>query len=330
MPRVFADAGLTSLRRSPEPNGQQQRVRGFFRELSRNKTLYLMALPAIILLIINNYIPMFGAIIAFKNINYVDGIFNSPWCGLKNFEFLFASGQTVEFTRNTLLYNAIFIVINTICSIAIAICLNELKSRRLSKFYQSTMFFPGLLSMVVVSYLVYAFLQPQYGFINKAILPLMGLKPVEWYNVGHYWMFILPIVNLWLGVGYSSILYLSTIVGMDSEIYEAAYVDGASKLQQIFKITLPQLVPLIIILTLLAIGNIFRSNFGLFYQVPRDQGQLYAYTQTIDTYVYRALALLGDIGMSSAAGLYQSVVGFILVIGSNLIVRKIDKEYALF
>jgi len=291
--------------------------------------LYLMALPGLIYLFINNYMPLPGIIIAFKKYSAKLGIFGSPWVGLKNFQFLFKTSDAWIITRNTLLYNFGFIIINTVLAILVAIILSELRSR-MKKFYQSAILLPNLISIVIVSYLVFAFLSVDNGFINKTILPLFGINPVKWYSDTSPWPFILILVSAWRSVGYMCIIYLAAIIGFDKSYYEAALIDGASKMQQIFRITIPLLKPTIILLTMMAIGRIFYSDFGLFYQVPQNQGALYSVTNTIDTYVYRGLLQLGNIEMSSAAGFYQSVVGFILVLSANLLLRKIDRESALF
>lgn len=290
----------------------------------------MLLVPGVLYLLLNNYLPMFGIVIAFKDINYAKGIFGSEWVGFKNFEFLFATKDAWLITRNTVLYNAVFIVLHAVVPVAFAIALNELRVRLLARTYQSIMFLPHFLSMIVVSYLGYALLSGEYGFLNKAVLEPLGLNPVSWYSEAKYWPFILPIVNIWKHVGYYSIIYLAAIIGIDQEYYEAAHIDGASKWQQITRITIPLLQPVIIVMTLLQIGKIFNADFGLFYQVPLDSGALYPTTQVIDTYVYRALLNLGDIGMSAAAGLYQAFVGFVLVLTTNYAVRKIDKESALF
>jgi putative aldouronate transport system permease protein len=281
-------------------------------------------------LFINNYLPMFGLTIAFKDINYAKGIWGSDWIGWKNFEFLFMTKDAWRITRNTILYNAVFIVLNTVLAIAVAILLNEVRKRFLARFYQSVLLLPYLISMVIVGYLVLAMLNLENGFLNKIVLPAFGIDPISWYTKPEYWPYILTIVNLWKNIGYLCIIYLAAIVGIDPEYYEAATIDGANKWQQIRSITVPLLMPTIIILTLLAIGRIFYADFGLFYQVPLNSGPLQPTTDVIDTYVYRALITLGDIGMSSAAGFYQSMVGFVLVLVSNLIVRMKDKDQALF
>ncbi|WFR57628.1 ABC transporter permease subunit [Anaerocolumna sp. AGMB13025] len=298
-------------------------------QFKRCLPLYFMALPGIIYLFINNYMPLPGLVLAFKKFNARKGIFGSDWAGLSNFKYLFTTQDAFIITRNTILYNLTFIVINTVCAIAVAIILAELTSK-VKKFYQSAILLPFLISAVIISYLVFAFLSTENGFVNNSILKPFGIEGISWYTEKKYWPFILILVNTWKTVGYNCIIYLSTIVGFDRAYYEAASIDGASKWQQLRRITIPLLKPTIIMLTLLSIGRIFYSDFGLFYQVPQNSGALYSVTNTIDTYVYRGLLELGDITMSSAAGLYQSVIGFILVLSANLIVRKVDSENALF
>ncbi len=291
--------------------------------------LYVMMIPGLAYLIINNYMPMPGLVIAFKNYSAKKGIYGSPWCGFANFKYLFVTEDAWIITRNTILYNVAFIIINTFLSIAVAIILSELTSR-FKKFYQSAILLPHLLSTVIIAYLVYGFLCVDTGFINTSILAAFGQEPIMWYTETKYWPFILIFVSAWKSVGYSCIVYLATILGFDRAYYEAAIIDGCNKMQQITKITIPMLKPTIIMLTLMAVGRIFYSDFGLFYQVPMNSGQLYPVTQTIDTYVFRGLLQLGNVSMSSAAGVYQSLIGFVLVLGANLAVRKIDPESALF
>jgi len=292
--------------------------------------LYLMMLPGAIYIIINNYIPMFGMVIAFKQVDFSKGILGSDWVGLKNFEFLFATEDAMVITRNTILYNLAFIVLYLFLGILFAIFICDVANKRLKKVYQSAILFPFLMSMVIVGYIVYAFFSMQNGIVNKSILPMFGQEPIFWYNEAKYWPAILVFVNTWKGVGYGCLIYISAINGIDPTYYEAAELDGAGKLKQIWHITLPCILPSIITLTLLNIGRIFYSDFGLFYQVPRDSGMLYSTTNVIDTYVYRGLMRQGNIGMSSAAGVYQSIVGFCLVLLSNLVVRKVSRENALF
>ena len=292
--------------------------------------LYLMMLPALLYLLINNYIPMAGMVIAFKKLNFAKGIWASPWAGLKNFKFLFASRDAWVITRNTLLYNVAFILVNMVIGIAIAILITEVRNTKLKKIYQSAILLPFLMSMVILSYIVYALLSAENGLVNNSILPLFHMDPIQWYQKPKYWPAILIIANCWKGVGYGCLIYIASLIGIDPSFYEAARLDGASKWQEITKITLPSLVPTIITLLLLSIGRIFYSDFGLFYQVPMNSGVLVSTTNVIDTYVYRALIEQGNISMSSAAGVYQSLVGFCVVMLSNWIVRKVDKDQALF
>ena len=292
--------------------------------------LYLMMLPALLYLLINNYIPMAGMVIAFKELNFAKGIWASPWAGLKNFKFLFASKDAWIITRNTLLYNVAFILVNMVVGIAIAILITEIRNTKLKKIYQSAILLPFLMSMVILSYIVYALLSAENGLVNNSILPLFHIDPIQWYQKPKYWPAVLIIANCWKGVGYGCLIYIASLIGIDPSFYEAARLDGASKWQEITKITLPSLVPTIITLLLLSIGRIFYSDFGLFYQVPMNSGVLFPTTNVIDTYVYRALIEQGNISMSSAAGVYQSLVGFCVVMLSNWIVRKVDKDQALF
>ena len=300
------------------------------REFKKNLPLFLIALPGLIYFFINNYIPMGGIFIAFKKIDYAKGIFKSDWYGFKNFEFLFQTKDAWIMIRNTLLYNLAFIILGTICAVCIAILMAEVSKYFASKIYQAGLILPNLVSMVVVAYLVYAFLNPETGLVNNAILDKMGIGTVNWYSEAKYWPFILVIVQLWKTAGYSSIVYIASITGIDQGVYEAARIDGASKMKQIFSITLPMLKPTVIIMVLMSLGRIFASDFGLFYQVPMNSGALFNVTQTIDTYVYRGLMTYGNIGMSSAAGLFQSVIGFSLVMIANAIVRRLSAENALF
>jgi putative aldouronate transport system permease protein len=302
----------------------------FISNVRKYRVFYVMLLPGIILLLINNYLPMLGVLIAFKNINYADGFLASPWSGFNNFKFLFSTEVAWTITRNTLIYNTIFILANLIIGISMAILFNEMRSKVLAKFHQSTMFLPYLLSWVVIGYLVFAFLGPERGLLNTSVFPVLGWDPVDWYSQPEFWPYILPIVNTWKNVGYFAVIYLAAMLGIDPEYYEAALIDGATKREQILNITLPLIRPVIIVMTLLQIGRIFYADFGLFFQVTQNAGAIYPTTQVIDTYVYQTFLVMGDIGMSSAAGLYQALVGFILVLLTNLVIRKISKEDALF
>ncbi len=297
--------------------------------------LYIMMIPGGLYLLINNYLPMAGVVIAFKNLQFkkasiIQIILDSEWVGFDNFKYLFKTKDAFIITRNTLLYNLTFIILGTIVAVMVAIFLNDIKNKYMVKFLQSAILLPYLISMVIVSYLGYAFLSSETGFLNNSLLPLFGMEKISWYTQPQYWPFILVGIQLWKTVGYTCIVYLASIIGIDPEYYEAASLDGASKIQQIKHITLPLITPVITLMVLLSIGRIFYSDFGLFFQVPLNSGQLYPVTNVIDTYVYRGLMQLGDISMSSATGLYQSFVGFTLIMISNFIVRKVNKDSALF
>lgn len=300
------------------------------RKFKRYLPVYLMMMPGLLYLLINNYLPMGGLVAAFKQVNFTTGIWNSPWVGFKNFEFLFKTDEAMIITRNTILYNLAFIVIGIVFGIFLAILISEIINERARKLYQSAVLVPFLMSIVIVSYIVYAFFSAENGMINNTILRLLGKDPVNWYSEPKYWPFILIFVHTWKGIGYGCLIYLSTIIGIDKSLYEAASLDGAGKWKQIRHVTLPALKGTVIVLMLLNIGKIFYADFGLFYQVPMDAGQLYNATNVIDTYVYRSLLKLGNTGMAAAAGFYQSIVGFVLVMASNLIVRKTNPENALF
>ena len=316
------------------PAVKKKKNKGFLHELRTNWPLFLMLAPGAIILIINNYIPMFGVIIAFKRYrfhgNFFKSLIKSDCVGFKNFEFFIKTPYAWQMTRNTLLYNFAFIILGLIIPVFCAIALTELKNKRISKIYQSVVFLPYFLSWIVVSYLAYSFLSIENGFVNKSILAPLGVAPVEWYSEPKYWPFILVFFQLWKYTGYNIVVYLAAITGIDPEYYEAAQIDGATKWQQIRHITIPMLQTLMIILTLLAVGRIFNADFGLFYNVPRNSGTLQPATQVIDTYVYSALRNTNDIGMASAAGTYQAVVGCITVFTANMIVRRINKDSALF
>lgn len=299
----------------------------------RNKELMLLAVPGLIWFLVFAYLPMIGIVIAFKQYritsdNFFVNLWNSAWVGLDNFKFLFSSSDAWIITRNTLFYNFVFIILGLVIPIMIAIALNELLNKKFAKFYQSAMFMPYFLSWVVVSYCLFAFLSPESGLVNS-ILSGLGMDPISWYNEPGYWPYILIFMSQWKGVGYNTVIFLAALVSLDKSLYEASMLDGATKWQQIRYITLPLLKPVVIILFILAVGRIFYSDFGLFFQLPRDSGALYSVTNVIDTYVFRSLMSLGEIGMSSAAALYQSIVGFILVMITNFIVKRIDKDRAL-
>ena len=297
------------------------------KRFKNNKELLLLTIPGAIWFLVFAYLPMFGVIVAFKRWRIHGGFFeslmNSKWVGFDNFKFLFQSSDAWLITKNTVLYNIVFIILGIVLPVTLAILLNELLNKKLAKFYQSSMFLPYFLSWVVVSYCLYAFLSPEKGYVN-GILQSMGGKGISWYTEPKYWPFIIIFMSQWKAVGYGTVVYLASICGIDKSYYEAAMIDGASKFQQIKYITVPLLKPVMIIMFITSIGGMFRGDLGLFYQLPKDSGALYPVTNVIDTYVYRGLMNLGDIGMSSAASLYQSFVGLILIVTSNAIVRKVD------
>ena len=294
----------------------------------RDLSLLTLAVPAIALIFLFCYVPMAGVVIAFKNINFRLGIFGSPWVGLQNFMFFFTSNDAWMVTRNTLCYNAVFIVLGTSLSVLFAVLLNEVRSRRMVKAYQTVFFFPYFFSWIVVAYMLYSFIGPR-GVISSRLLQAFGLR-YDFYTTPGIWPGLLVFVQLWKTIGYNSVIYYAGIMGISEEYYEAAAIDGATRPQMIRAITLPLIKPMVIMLTLMSIGKIFYSDFGLFFFVPREVGALYPVTQVIDTYVFRLLRSSGDIGMSAAAGLYQSAVGFALVLASNAIVRRLDPDSSLF
>lgn len=297
--------------------------------LKKSMPLTLMALPGILLMAIFKYLPMSGIILAFKRFNVREGIFGSRFIGWENFKFLFRSSDAWIITRNTLLYNLAFIALDVIFAVTFAIILNELLHKKRAKLFQSIYIAPYFLSWVAVSFVAYAFLSTDNGLLNH-LLSGFGKEPVSWYVQSKWWPLIIIVFEVWKTVGYSTVMYMGALTGIPNDYYEAALVDGATKWQQIRHITIPCLKTMMLVLVTLAIGRIFFSDFGLFYQLPRNSGPLFSTTNVIDTYIYRALKETGDIGMSAAANLYQSVVGFVMVVAVNFIIRRMDKESALF
>ena len=302
------------------------------------KTIFLtsMVLPGAIWFFFLRYLPMAGIVLAFKNYKvypknptFWNNLMHSAWAGLKNFEFLFATTDSWIYIRNTICYNVVWIILGLVIAVAFAIMLHELTNKFVAKTYQTLMFFPYFLSWVVASYFLLAFLDPTKGLIDHFLLS-KGLEKIDWYNTPKYWPFILTICNLWKNIGYSSILYLAAITGIDTTQYEAAAIDGATKWQQIFYVTIPNLRPMICILLIMNVGKIFNSDFGLFYTVPLNSGSLFSATQVIDTYIYRVLTATNNIGMSTAGGLLQNAVGFVCIMFANKVVKKIDEDSALF
>lgn len=294
-----------------------------------NRSLLIMCLPAVFHVFIFVYLPMPGLILAFKKLKMNLGIIGSPWVGLKNFEFFFKSQDAWRVVRNTIGMNALFITVGLVLSVLFAVLLYEVKSRSMVKMYQTVMFLPYYLSWVVVSFMVFTFLNPDFGSLNL-FLERIGLKSQNWYFEAKFWPFILLLISQWKGIGYGCVLYYAKLLSIDPALFEVASIDGASRLQKIKYISIPALIPLMTILSILAVGGIFRSDFGLFYQVTRNVGALYETTDVIDTYVFRALTVTGDTGMSTAVGLVQSLVGLILVLVTNFIIKKINEENSLF
>ena len=306
----------------------------FWGNVWRYKALIIMAIPAMVWMIFFFYIPVLTNVVAFKDFHispdgFLASLKASPWVGLENFKFLFSSNDAFLITKNTVLYNVTFITLNLVISVFFAIVMSELRNKRLVKVYQTMSLLPYFLSWVIIGYFVYAFLSPDKGIFNQWITSNGG-TPINWYSEPKFWPFILVFIGTWKGIGYNSIIYFASVMGIDPTYYEAAMVDGASKWQQIKNVTIPQLLPLMTILTILAVGNIFRADFGLFYNVPRNSGSLYQVTSVLDTYIYNGLTSTGDLGMTAAAGLYQSTVGFVLVMITNGLVRRFDNESALF
>ena len=301
----------------------------FFRLVSQNKTLLLMCLPAVVFFFVFSYMPMPGAYIAFTNFQYNKGIWASPFVGLQNFKFLFTSGQLTLLLRNTILYNVAFIVLGNFLQLLFAILLNEVQSKRYKKTTQSMMFLPYFISDVLVSLLVYNLLNYDYGFISNLVRS-MGGEMAKVYQMPGAWPFIIVLVNLWKGTGYGTVVYFAAITGMDSSMMEAAQIDGANGFQRIRYITLPTLKPTVVILFLFAIGGILKGNFGLFYNLVGNNSMLFQTTDIIETYVYRSMMNSFNFSQSSAVGLFQSVVGFFIVIGANAFVKRLDPDYALF
>jgi putative aldouronate transport system permease protein len=293
-----------------------------------NFEFLLLALPAIAYFICFHYLPMAGAVLAFKNFKYNLGIFRSPWAGLRNFEFFFTSQDFVRLMRNTVGYGLTFMSTGLVSAVTVALLVFEVKWRAAVKFYQTVMILPRFLSWVIVGFITFLIFSHQHGVANR-LLAAAGSSGKDWYTSPQYWPFILTAVNIWKGVGSGALLYYAALMGVNRELYEAAEIDGAGRWKQTIHISLPALVPLMVVLTILAIQQIIRGDFGLFYQIPRNVGALYPATDVIDTYVFRGL-MTGDMAITAAVGLFQSVVAFVLIVGTNLAVRRISPEHSLF
>jgi len=311
---------------------QPTRKKGFFYEIFKNKILYLMTLPAIAFFTLFSYAPMIGVYYAFTNYNFKGGLFGSPFVGFKNFEFLFAGGWdsvAVRITTNTVLYNLIFILVGNVLQVMTAVVLSELSNKTFKRISQSLMFLPHFVSYVLVAVLAYNLFSYEVGLINN-LLKSLGGGPVNFYALPSAWWIIIPLVYFWKNLGYGMVIYLAAIMGIDREMYEAAKIDGATVFQEIRHITLPNLKATFIILLLFALGSILRGQFDLFYQLVGKNGMLFSATDIIDTFVYRALTQNFNLGLGTAAGLYQSLFGMVTVLTVNFIVRKANPEYALF
>lgn len=300
------------------------------KSLWKDRELVLMALPAVALLILFNYIPMSGLVLAFKKFDYSLGLYGSPWNGLDNFKHLFLAGDTYwRITRNTIGYYFLFTILETVFSIALAIGINELIFKKIGKYTHSIMILPTFISYVAVTYIVRALLDYNTGLVN-AMLEAGGADKINFYMQAKYWPFILAIITVWKQTGYGSVLYLSVLSGIDQELYESAALDGANAWKRMRYITFPMLVPMMMVKLLLGLGSIMHSDTGLFYQVTRNTGALYKTTQVLDSYVLNSIMTASDFGVTAATTLYQSIIGCIMVVAVNLIVRKFSPESSLF
>ena len=291
--------------------------------------LWSMCILPMFFVFMFSYMPMAGIVLAFKDFKYALGIFGSPWVGLENFKIFLLSNDFAEVAWNTVSLNLVFMLVATVSQVVVGILLYEVRSRRATKVYQTLMITPHFVSWVIAGYMVYAFLNPQQGLMNT-ILGNFGIDPINWYGEPGYWPIILSICYVWKGLGINSVIYYAALMGVDSALFEAAEIDGANKFQVAWHIILPQLMSIIVMLQILAIGGIFRADFGLFYNVPRNVGALYEVTDVMDTWIFRCMREIGDMSVSSAAGLIQSIVGFAMVMLTNTITKKIDPDRALF
>ena len=301
------------------------------KDLWRDRELVVMSMPVLIILVMFRFVPLYGLTLAFKDFSVKGGFFGSPWCGFDNFKFLFLSGDTFwRMTRNTIFYYLFFTSLGTIANVFLAIGINELVFKRAGKVMQSVMILPTFISYIAVTYVVSALLDSRTGMIPHWIEELGGTAP-NFYMQASIWPLILFLVRLWKELGYGSVIYLSALAGIDQEMYDAAAIDGANAWQKLRFITLPCLYPTITVMTLLSMGNMMHSDTGLFYQVTKNIGALYPTTQVVDSYILNALFKSGtDYGITAAVTLYQSLFGFVMILGSNLVVRRISPENALF
>lgn len=301
----------------------------FLWDLKTNWVLWLMLVPIAAFFIINSYLPMVGIYFAFTDFNFIGGLFGSPFVGLKNFEFLFKSNVLWRLLRNTILYNIAFILIGNVAQIFIAILISQLTCKKFKKTTQTMIFMPYFVSMVVVGVVSYNLFNYENGLFNGIITGL-GLEQIDFYTKKWLWPLIILFFNIWKGLGYGVVVYLATIMGIDPGLHEAAMVDGATVFQRIRYIVLPHLKPTFIILLIYALGGIVRGNFDLFHQLVGGNGQLYAVTDILDTYVYRSATETFDFGMGTAAGVFQSVIGLVIVMVVNWLIKRKNAEYAMF
>ena len=300
------------------------------KKMSRGqKELMSLCIVPVLFVFVFSYLPMFGVLMAFKNYKYDLGILKSPWVGFDNFMYFFNGDDFWRLTRNTLTLNFVFIVVGMLSALIFAIMLYELKSRRTIKIYQTIAITPTFISWVIVGFVSYIFLHPENGIINL-VLEKLGMEGIDWYSTPRAWPIILTIFFVWKNAGMDAIIYYATMMGLDAELYEAAALDGANRFKQAIYITIPGIVPVLITMFILKIGNIFRADFGLFYQLTRNCGALYSTTDVMDTYIYRTMRVFGDMSTSAAMGLLQSVVGFVTVIIANAIVKRIDSDKSMF
>ncbi len=304
-------------------------MKNFFNEVNKNKTLFVMLIPAVVIIILTAYIPMSGLVLAFKNYRYDLGIFGSKWCGLDNFGYFFKSGTGWLVTRNTVVYNLMNLITSQILSLFVAIVISEMTGRVFKKIIQSVTFLPYFISWIIVGAFVYNIFNYESGVLNS-IISALGGERVNVYQIPSVWKWIIMFFNSWKWVGYNSVIYIAAILGVDASCHEAAAIDGANIFQRIYYITLPSIKPTIIVILLLQVGRIMRGDFQMFYQIVGNNGQLFNATDVIDTYVFRSLITSGDIGMTAAATFYQSVLCFIIITVVNSIVKKVDSDYALF
>ena len=301
-------------------------MKGFFQNTWKHRAHVIMALPVFLILFFIMYVPMAGLVMAFKNFDYTLGIWKSPWNGIENFKFLLASKSTfLSMTKNTIMYYVIFTAVGTFLNVVLAIAIDQFVFKKVAKTMQTIMIIPVFISYAAVQFIVYAFISTDTGILNNTL----GMS-TRFYSTASLWPYILTIVKIWNSVGYGSVLYMSVLAGIDTELYEAAQIDGANKWKQIWHITLPALIPMITVMLLLSVGNVMRSDTGLFYQVTRNSGTLYSTTQVIDSYVLNAIFKNSNFGFTAATSFFQSVVGLLMMLFANGMVRKIAPENALF